>query len=86
VSCRPLIPTPQPTTYPCFHPVCRRPARLWSGRGSWRPDGARHCTNDLDARGRVCSALPGSMAYGMGASSHATNNARTPTGWGHLGA
>ncbi|MFF4657694.1 hypothetical protein [Streptomyces sp. NPDC001381] len=30
----------------------------WSGRGSWRPGGARHCTNDLDARGRVCSALP----------------------------
>jgi hypothetical protein len=21
----------------------------WSGRGSWRPGGARHCTNDLDA-------------------------------------
>ncbi|MFE5026672.1 replication initiator [Streptomyces sp. NPDC056656] len=20
----------------------------WSGRGSWRPGGARHCTNDLD--------------------------------------
>lgn len=39
----------------------------WSGRGSWRPGGARHCTNDLDAMGRVCSALPGSMADGMGA-------------------
>jgi len=37
----------------------------WSGRGSWRPGGARHCTNDLDARGRVCSALPGSMVVGM---------------------
>ncbi|SED53379.1 hypothetical protein SAMN05216489_03707 [Streptomyces sp. 3213] len=37
----------------------------WSGRGSWRPGGARHCTNDLDAMGRVCSALPGSMVVGM---------------------
>jgi hypothetical protein len=36
-----------------------------SGRGSWRPGGARHCTNDLDAMGRVFSALPGSMADGM---------------------
>ncbi|GAA3814454.1 hypothetical protein GCM10022206_61140 [Streptomyces chiangmaiensis] len=26
---------------------------------------ARHCTNDCDARGRVCSALPGSTAGGM---------------------
>lgn len=38
----------------------------WSGRGSWRPGGARHCTNDLDAMGRVCSALPGSTVDGMG--------------------
>ncbi|MEU1409950.1 hypothetical protein ABZ471_48630, partial [Streptomyces sp. NPDC005728] len=29
--------------------------------------GARYCTNDLDAMGRVCSALPGSTVYGMGA-------------------
>jgi hypothetical protein len=40
----------------------------WSGRGSGRPGGARHCTNDLDALGRVCSALPGSTGDGMGAS------------------
>lgn len=39
----------------------------WSGRGSWRPGGAPRWTNDLDAMGRVCSALPGSMAYGKGA-------------------
>lgn len=39
----------------------------WSGRGSGRPGGARHCTNDLDALGRVCSALPGSAVDGMGA-------------------
>jgi hypothetical protein len=39
----------------------------WSGRGSWRPGGARHCTNSLDAMGRVCSALCGSTLYGMGA-------------------
>ncbi|MFB6933392.1 tyrosine-type recombinase/integrase [Streptomyces chartreusis] len=47
-----------------MHPRCRAPlthhspqlpSRLpsthtpWSGRGSWRPGGARHCTNDLDA-------------------------------------
>ncbi len=37
----------------------------WSGRGPGRPGGARHCTTDLDALGRVCSALPGSTAYGM---------------------
>lgn len=37
----------------------------WSRRGSWRPGGARHRTNDLDAMGRVCSALPGSMVDGM---------------------
>jgi len=54
------------------HPVRRRPTRMWSGRGSWRPGGARHCTNDLDAMGRVCSALPGSMADGMGAPTLAT--------------
>ncbi|WP_393098841.1 hypothetical protein [Streptomyces sp. LN325] len=46
-------PTTSTTTLP------RLPSRLpsahtpWSGRGSWRPGGARHCTNDLDARGRV---------------------------------
>jgi hypothetical protein len=39
----------------------------WSGRGSWRPGGARHCTNDLDAMGRVCSASPGSTVVGTGA-------------------
>jgi len=44
----------------------------WSGRGSWRPGGARHCTNDLDAMGRVCSALPGSTVDGMGALPAAT--------------
>jgi hypothetical protein len=48
----------------------------WSGRGSWRPGGARHCTNDLDARGRVCSALPGSMAGGMGAPGAHHNSGR----------
>ncbi|MER7972287.1 hypothetical protein ABTX35_25405, partial [Streptomyces sp. NPDC096080] len=26
-----------------------------------------HCTNDLDAMGRVCSALPGATVDGMGA-------------------
>lgn len=40
---------------------------LWSGRGSWRPCGARHCMNHQDARGRVCSALPGATVDGMGA-------------------
>ena len=39
----------------------------WSGRGSGRQGGARHCTNDLDALGRDCSALPGSKVVGMGA-------------------
>ena len=57
---------------PCCHPVCLRPALLWSGRGSGRQGGARHCTNDLDALGRDCSALPGSMAGGMGAPALAT--------------
>jgi hypothetical protein len=51
---------------PSSHPVRRRPTP-WSGRGSGRQGGARHRTNDLDALGRVCSALPGSMADGMGA-------------------
>lgn len=55
-----------------FHPVCLRPTRLWSGRGSRRQGGARYCTNDLDALGRGCSALPGSMAGGMEALSRAT--------------
>lgn len=54
------------TTHPNSHPVCRRPTRMWSGRGAGRPGGARHCTNDLDARCRVCSACPGPMADGMG--------------------
>lgn len=39
----------------------------WSGRGSGRQGGARHCTNDLDALGRDCSALPGTTAGGMAA-------------------
>jgi hypothetical protein len=55
----------QPTTslkLPSRPPSTHTP---WSGRGSWRPGGARHCTNDLDAMGRVCSALPGSMVVGM---------------------
>lgn len=39
----------------------------WSGRGSGRQGGARRCTNDLDALGRTCSALPGSKVVGMGA-------------------
>jgi hypothetical protein len=46
----------------------------WSRRGPWRPGGARHCTNDLDARGRACSALPGSTVDGMGAPAHATTD------------
>lgn len=49
----------------------------WSRRGAGRPGGARHCTNDLDARCRVCSALPGSTADGMGAPT-ATPNGRHP--------
>jgi hypothetical protein len=55
---------------PSSHPVCLRPARMWSGRGSWRPGGARHCTNDLDARGRVCSARPGRWQVGWEHSAH----------------
>ena len=47
-----------------FHPVCRRPALLWSRRGSGRQGGARHCTNDLDALGRDCSACPGRWQAG----------------------
>jgi hypothetical protein len=43
---RPQLPSRPPSTH-----------TPWSGRGSWRPGGARHCTNDLDAMGRVCSAL-----------------------------
>ena len=39
----------------------------WSGRGSGRQGGAPCRTNDLDALGRDCSALPGSMADRMGA-------------------
>jgi hypothetical protein len=49
-----------PSRLPSTHPP-------WSGRGSWRPSGARHCTNDLDAMGRVCPASPGSTVDGMGA-------------------
>jgi hypothetical protein len=63
------------------HPVCRRPARQWSGRGPWRPGGARHCTNDLDARDHARSACPGSMAGGMGAPAPiTTTNPRSPAG------
>lgn len=51
---------------PNSHPVCRRPTRMWSGRGAGRQGGARHCTNDLDARCRGRSACPGPMADGMG--------------------
>lgn len=38
----------------------------WNGRGSGRQGGAPCWTNDLDALGRDCSALPGSTADGMG--------------------
>lgn len=55
----------QLTTRTSFHPVRRRPTRWWSWRGSGRQGGARHCTNDLGALGRVCSALPGSTVDGM---------------------
>ena len=65
---------------PCSHPVCHRPARLWSGRGSGRQGGAPRWTNDLDALGRGCSALPGSMAGGMGAPTFTTMNVQPPTG------
>ncbi len=68
------------------HYLPQLPSRLpsthtpWSGRGSWRPGGARHCTNDLDARGRVCSALPGSTADGMEAPAPATHGRHSRTG------
>ncbi len=58
---------------PLTHHLPRLPSRPpsthtpWSGRGSGRQGGARHCTNDLDALGRDCSALPGSKVVGMGA-------------------
>ncbi len=58
---------------PIAHHSPRLPSRPpsthtpWSGRGSGRQGGARHCTNDLDALGRDCSALPGSKVDGMGA-------------------
>lgn len=59
-------------TNPGHHPP-QLPSRLpsthtpWSGRGSGRQGGAPHWTNDLDALGRDCSALPGATADGMGA-------------------
>lgn len=49
---------------------------LWSRRGAWR-GGARHYTNDLDARCRVCSALLGSTVGGMGAPPHSPLTAGT---------
>lgn len=61
------------------HHAPQLPSRLpsthtpWSRRGAGRPGGARHCTNDLDARCRVCSALPGSTADGMGARTDTTH-------------
>ncbi|RLV67641.1 hypothetical protein STAN_3165 [Streptomyces sp. CBMAI 2042] len=48
----------------------------WSGRGSGRQGGARHCTNDLDALGRDCSALPGSKVDGMGAPQRSPRSGR----------
>lgn len=51
---------------------------MWCGRGSGRQGGARHCTNDLDALGRVCSALPGSMAGGMEAPTPTTTLLHPP--------
>lgn len=50
----------------------------WSGRGSGRQGGARHCTNDLDALGRDCSALPGSKVVGMGAPRRSPRIRRRP--------
>nr|BFD83578.1 hypothetical protein StreXyl84_29790 [Streptomyces sp. Xyl84] len=64
VAARASLINPRPSQLPSRPPSTHTP---WSGRGPWRPGGARHCTNDLDARGRVCSALPGSTADGMGA-------------------
>lgn len=52
------------------------PHTPWSGCGSWRPGGAGHCTNDLDAMGRVCSALPEAMVDGNGSPTHATMGPR----------
>lgn len=62
---------------PGSHPVCRRPTRMWSGRGAWRPGGARHCTYDLDARTRVRSACLGRWQAGW-EPPHAHHNAPAP--------
>jgi hypothetical protein len=64
LGCRWTLHTVAPCTTLPSHPVCRRPALLWSGRGSGRQGGARHCTNDLDALGSDCSACPGRWQAG----------------------
>lgn len=56
----PLAPAPIPSAFDP-HTV----ARAWFMASRWM----RHCTNDPDAMGRVCSALPGSEVVGMGAHS-----------------
>ncbi|MDQ1027063.1 hypothetical protein QF035_004645 [Streptomyces umbrinus] len=63
--------SPPPSLRPSTHhppPLPSRPPSThtpWSGRGSGRQGGARHCTNDLDALGHGCSALPGLAVDGM---------------------
>lgn len=64
LPCRRTSCTHHPPQLPSRPPSTHTP---WSGRGPGRQGGAPNWTNDLDALGRVCSALPGSMADGMGA-------------------
>lgn len=56
---------PQPTSGLGVASRLRSAHTEWSRRGAGRPGGARYCTNDLDARCRVCSACPGPNAGGM---------------------
>ncbi len=58
---------PQAGVWPCQVHHGDPPLSKTGGYNAGLRRGARHCTNDLDAMGRVCSALPGATVDGMGA-------------------